>query len=269
MQRPFILLTLLLSCGALAAQTGVPRYRAARTMDPITVDGKLDEFTWAALPRAGRFHNIRDAESRPAATEAALAWDDFHLYVAFACADPIPWSGMYERDSFLWRHEVVEVFLDPDGDGRDYPELEVSPHNVVIDLLIPEPPGPRTDPAVAARWDIEGLRTAASRSHAGWTVEIAIPWESLSEAGVSRPPRPGDRWRAGLYRIERPGGLPRAEREAELQEKLAGADEESAAEIEKQLEALTAEDEFQAWSPTEESFHEPERFGIIEFVLDP
>ena len=119
---------------AAAQQYKPPLYHAARAQDDIRVDGKLDEFTWAALPRVGRFTDIRRPDNPDAApTQATVAWDGTNLYIAFACVDPEPWGTMMQHDQHLWNEEVVEVFLDPDGDGQNYPELEVSPHNVVVD----------------------------------------------------------------------------------------------------------------------------------------
>ena len=85
----------------LLAGQQVPVYRAARTLDTLRIDGRLSEFTWAALPRVGRFTNIRRTDgaalageeaATEAATEAAIAWDDQNLYVAFACHDAQPWA---------------------------------------------------------------------------------------------------------------------------------------------------------------------------------
>ncbi len=231
------LLTFLV-CAAVFSQQ--PEYRAARTAGPIVVDGRLTEFTWMIAPQVGVFRHIRDVERRDVArTQAALAWDDHNLYVMFVCEDRLAWGDMFERDAHLWEQEVVELFLDPDGDGKDYPELEVSPHNVVVDLLIPAPGEVSADEA--AKWDIEGLQTAVGKSGAGWTVEMSIPWASLSAAGVTGAPRPGERWRVGLYRIERPGGI--------------------------QKDRDESGDQFLAWAVTEKSFHEPEKFGVVEFVL--
>ena len=253
----------------LAAQHQVPLYQAARTLDTIRVDGRLAEFTWAALPRVGPFTNIRRPDdTAPAATEAAMAWDDQNLYVAFACHDVQPWGTMFERDSRLWEQEVVEVFLDPDGDGKNYPELEVTPHNVVVDLLIP---APRSGAGTAAKWNIQGLRTAVGKHAAGWTVEMAIPWNSLEAGGVTRAPKSGDRWRVGLYRIERPGGPASFEEVAALRKRLDAAGADKKKPIQSAIDALTAGRQFLAWSPTrvERGFHDPERFGIVEFVLKP
>ena len=228
---------LLVAAAPLIAQ---PEYRAARTHDAIAVDGRLDEFTWSVADQVGDFQDIRPRPGKDRApTQAMLAWDDRNLYVAFVCADAQPWGDMFERDMHLWDQEVVELFLDPDGDGLDYPELEVSPHNVVVDLLIPAPRKISADEA--AKWDIQGLQTAVAKSAAGWTVEIAVPWRSLAEAGVNEAPAPGDKWRVGLYRIERPNGLTKNRDDSD--------------------------DQFLAWAPTEKSFHEPARFGTVEFVL--
>ena len=217
----------------------VPSYEARRATGPIRIDGTLDETSWTSTPRISGFRHIYDP-SRPSKypTEAAIVWDDEHLYVAFVCADPAPWGRMTNRDDPLWEEEVVEVFLDPDGDEENYAELEVSPNNVVVDLLLPRR---GADTAAALRWNIEGLQTAVSRDARGWTAEMAIPWTSLAAAGVTTAPQPGHQWRVGLYRIKRPGGPDRADKSA---------------------------DEFLAWSLTraERGFHDPERFGSVKFV---
>jgi hypothetical protein len=254
----------LLLAAPLAAQP-VPEYRAGRTLDPIRVDGRLEEFTWQALPRLGAFQNIRGGDV--SLTQSAIAWDDANLYAIFVCVDQDPWSDMLERDSHLWDQEVVEVFLDPDSDGKDYPELEVSPHNIVVDLLIPAPGKVSADEA--AKWDIEGLQTAVAKFPAGWIVEMSIPWASLKGAGVDGPPKIGDRWRVGMYRIERPEGLAGYKKAAALREqaeKTSGAEKQKA---QQDLARLTAPSQFLAWAPTQKSFHEPDKFGWVEWVLKP
>jgi hypothetical protein len=74
-----------------------------------------------------------------------------------------------------------------------------------------------------------------------------------------------------LYRIERPGGPAVFEKVAKLRSRLAAASEQERKAIESEIELLTAGRQFLAWSPTrvERGFHDPERFGIVEFVLKP
>ena len=186
------------------------------------------------------------------------------------------------EDDKLWEEEVVEVFIDPDGDGRDYLELEVNPLNTVVDLSVQQ-----LTPTWEADmdWDIAGLQTAV-RTHGtvndslsqdqGWTVEIAIPWDAMAPTiGGGGRPNPGDTWRLNLYRIERKAG-----REVMLQirslwkqiEALSGDGGESeAASLHEQLSQLSAhfdnQTEYTAWSETHQrGFHHPERFGVVQFA---
>jgi len=239
---------------------------ARHAVDAIRIDGKLDEASWALAPHVGEIGLIDDPTRRPKfPTEATVIWDDAHLYVAFACTDREPWARMKNRDDRLWEEEVVEVFLDPDGDGHNYAELEASPHNVVVDLLIPRP---RSGVNNAIRWDIAGLQTAVARHAAGWIAEIAIPWKSLADAGVSAAPKPGDQWRAGLYRIKRPGGPAQADRIAALVAEQKNASAKRKAQIDARLKELRADDGYSAWSLTraERDFHDRERFWYLQFL---
>lgn len=244
----------------------VPVYRARHTALPVRIDGVLDDAAWVFSPRVGELRLIHAPERRPAhPTEAAVTWGDAYLYVAFACTDPAPWARHAARDDRLWEEEVVEVFLDPDGDGRNYAEIEVSPSNVVVDLLIE---APRAGGLNARAWNAEGLQTAVRMQPVGWVVEMAIPWAALASAGVSAPPAAGTEWRVGLYRIERPGGAEKAARIDALGAERRSAGDDRRVAIETELTALRADDEYSAWSVTrvERGFHDPERFGIVQFV---
>ncbi|MCC6164401.1 MAG: carbohydrate-binding family 9-like protein [Acidobacteria bacterium] len=256
-----------------AGRTGdlppIASYVAQGTVDTIRIDGVLDEVSWALAPRVGPFRLIRGPQRPPAfPTEAAVTWDATNLYVAFACTDAEPWARHTARDERLWQEEVVEIFLDPDGDGRQYAEIEVSPTNVVVDLMIP---APRTGGGDTRRWNAAGMQTAVTRHAAGWIAEVAIPWASLAESGVTSAPKPGDQWRVGLYRIKRPGGVAKAARIDALVQERGAAAAGRKAEIDAELEALRADDEYAAWSVTHGAlgFHDPERFGVVTFVAAP
>lgn len=259
--------TMLASSLVLEAQpVRLPVYGARHTATPVQIDGVLDDAAWVFSPRVGEMRLIHAPDRRPVyPTEAAVTWDDTFLYVAFACTDPAPWARHTNRDDRLWEEEVVEVFLDPDGDGRHYAEFEVSPTNVVVDLMIPAPKegGPDT-----RAWNAEGLQTAVKTHATGWVAEIAIPWRALAAAGVSTAPAAGAEWRVGLYRIKRPGGVQKAARIDALvaERRAAGGDERLA--VEAEVEKLRADDEYSAWSVTraDRGFHDPERFGIVQFL---
>lgn len=259
--------------GAGVAQDGddVPATRARRASTPIVVDGRLDEAAWARAERLGPFVLTTTGAPSPSgqATHARVLWDDERVYFAFEVEDRDVWARDTHRDDVaLPADEVVEVFLDDGGEGVTYYEVEVSPKNVVFDLLCLTEPG---DAFTAfAHWDAKaipalgplGLETAVSvqgtldvvasgatavevaTPDEGWTVEVALPWTALwntsryADQRAPVPPRVGDRWRLGLYRIERP-----------------------------RVAAPAEAVEYQAWSPTgRPSFHTPARFGVLEFA---
>jgi hypothetical protein len=189
-------------------------YAVPRAVAPIAVDGRLDEFAWETAEQINGFSRILNEYGQILhPTRAKMLWDDENLYFAFACQDPDIWAIFGQRDDALWEEEVVEVFIDPDGDGRDYLELEVNPLNTVVDLRI-RGLEPAWDSSIP--WDIRGLQSAvqvygtvsdSASSDLGWSVEIAIPWSAMADSiGGGHRPAPGDTWRLNLYRIERRGG---------------------------------------------------------------
>lgn len=181
----------------------------------------------------------------PYRTAFRACWDDEMLACRFEARDDGPWHTMTRRDDRLWEEEVVEIFLDPTGRGADYAEIEISPANVVCDLLVRRPwPALESDPG----WHLEGLETAvvpwiAGGVAAGWIATAILPWRGLgslsAQAARAVPPRAGEAWRFNVCRIKRPGG-PRAP----------------------ERDALYA-----AWSaPDAPSFHVPASFRPLRFV---
>jgi hypothetical protein len=123
---------------------------------------------------------------------------------------PHVWGKLTERDAVIYHDNDFEVFIDPDGDNHLYYELEINALGTEWDLLLIRPYRDGA-PAVNA-WDIQGLKTAVhidgtlndpSDTDIGWSVEIAIPWEVLSQcAGRQVPPVPGDIWRVNFSRVQ-------------------------------------------------------------------
>ncbi|HXY40534.1 MAG TPA: carbohydrate-binding family 9-like protein [Vicinamibacteria bacterium] len=228
-------LPLLLAAPA-AGEAGYTVVRTSSAQQPLLAD---DEAAWS---------NASAVEWGPAtyATRFRALWSEEGLFLRYDATDPDPWSTMTQRDDHLWEEEVVEIFLDPDGDGRDYYELEVSPANVVCDLrVITPPPEMKQD----FPFDLAGLQTRAvvNRDAAGkttgWTATALLPWAGLkalpTAAAVAVPPQPGDRWHFNLFRIKRPGGKKAPEKDGV----------------------------FAAWSPTGAgTFHKPSAFRDMVFA---
>jgi hypothetical protein len=150
----------------------------------------------------------------PYRTSFRALWNEQGCYIRFDADDDRPWHTLSHRDAALWNEEVVEIFLDPSGTGRDYAELEISPANIVCDLRIAEG-WPSLDGDLS--WDWTGAETrvmARASTDAGpvgsWVATAWLPWDGLrslsDRASTKLPPRPRDRWRFNVFRIKRPGG---------------------------------------------------------------
>ncbi|MEA2064137.1 MAG: carbohydrate-binding family 9-like protein [Gemmatimonadota bacterium] len=218
-------------------------YVVKRTAMPVLADGRLDEPAWQKAERI-RFE-AKNGGPPKQATTAMMVWDDKFLYIAFQCEDNDVWSTLTQRDDPLYNEEVVEVFIDADSDGETYVEYEINPLGVLFDGYILNRRGDR-DLILAweskkVRWGVQVAGTLGdlSDTDTGWTVEYAIPLAEIV-TGPHTPPRPGDKWRLNLYRIDRPRGKQDTPSEGSL------------------------------WSPVSGStFHDPDCFGEIEFSSDP
>jgi hypothetical protein len=190
-------------------------YVCCRASGPITVDGKLDEPAWQAVPWTEPFVDIEGDRKPPPRwpTRVKMLWDDECLYIAAQLTEPHVRATLTEHDSVIFRDNDFEVFLDPDGDGHLYAELELNALNTTWDLLLTMP---YKDGGHAINaWEIVGLRTAvhvdgtlndpSGPDDRGWTVEIAWPWRGLKELTTKTqpaPPRDGDQWRINFSRVE-------------------------------------------------------------------
>jgi len=215
-----------------------PSYSVAHTSAPSATLLAADDTSWSSAT---------PIEWGPTdyLTRFRALWSDEGLHLRFDATDPSPWHTMTKRDEHLWDEEVVEIFLDPNGSGRDYYELEINPANVVCDLRMISPwPDKKGD----IDWNLDGLETRVRLDTGpggktrGWTATAFLPWKGLgrlpSAARVALPPKPGDTWRFNVFRIERPGGPARPEEDGV----------------------------FAAWSPPSvKSFHDAQAFRPLVF----
>lgn len=216
------------------ASADIGHYTVMRTLGPIKVDGVLDEPSWKAAKSTGTFRANDGSGAATSRVEAKMLWDDSDLYFAFECDDTDLAGTMTQRDEHLWEEEVVEVFIDPDGDEKNYIELEVNPLGTFLDLFVLTPvvPIPYESYNIRAQWavKVDGTVQNSSDRDRGWRVELAVPLRDAVTAPNS-PPKDGDKWRLNLYRIER-----------------------------------KPKEQYIAWSPTlKPSFHTPSRFGEVTF----
>ena len=132
------------------------------------------------------------------------------LYIGAELAEPHVWATLTTRDSVVYHDNDFEVFIDPEGDERDYIEIEINAFNTIFDLLLKNT-YLRGGPAIHD-WNVKNLRSAVyvngtlndpSDFDRGWSVELAIPWKNFNiSTQRSAPPEQNDIWRMNFSRVQ-------------------------------------------------------------------
>lgn len=141
---------------SLAPQNAIVAQPASQ---PPKLDGSLDDTLWrqAAENGATASHwQTTNGQSLAHPRTAYFAFDDQHLYVAVSAktphvAGPITSDGQPMQGDNV-RLDFPDYALGVDATGR--------PLNILLPYLIP-------------------VKSAASQSKEGWSVELAIPWEQI------------------------------------------------------------------------------------------
>ncbi len=196
---------------ATQAQT-IYEYTVKRTPQALTIDGELGEPAWQDAPLTEAFVQYRYGTYAKQATQAKMLWDDTYLYVAFIMNDKDVWAATEVWSSgCLCDEEVAEVFIDPDGDGIDYLEMEINPYGALMPLRMTKAYSAGgsgdyswTCPGLKIGTKVNGTLNNASDTDQNWVVELAIPFSAVSDWAPTMdfPPRDGDSWRLNLYRYE-------------------------------------------------------------------
>jgi hypothetical protein len=186
-----------------ASTAPLPTYKAPRTTGPIKIDGVLDEPDWKRAPMVLLGRSI-DGGPTKYRTEARLLWDDEFLYVSFVSQDEDVWSDFTKHDDKIYTQEAVEIFIDADGDGKTYNELEIAPTNATFDAYFParrEGMDLSWESGMVSAVKVDGTLNNPSDVDKSWTAEAKIPIAKLA-AVPHVPPRVGDKWRINLYRLD-------------------------------------------------------------------
>lgn len=252
---------ILLTCVSIAGEFPVPKlpfepenYICFRSPWAIILDGKLDEPAWQNVPWTNEFVDI-EGSLKPLPTYRTLVkmlWDDTYFYIGAVLEEPHVWATLKKRDSVIFYDNDFEVFIDPDDDTHNYYELEVNALATEWDLLLLAPYRDQGKVAVDS-WDINGLVTAVfingslndpSDTDAGWSLEIAIPWQVLEECAPNSLPAEGEQWRVNFSRVQ-------------WDTKITNGN----------YEKLKVPEHNWVWSPQGlVNMHYPERWGYVQFT---
>ena len=162
--------------------------RAVRVVEPLHVDGVLDEAAWGVAPAASGFRQREPREGEPAteATEVRVAYDRDNLYIGILAHDREPdevIARLLERDKVMTQgldnaarftgDDVVALVLDPFHDHRNAFFFATNANGAEFEALVTDE-SPTLNVDWRAVWRVAGRRTAE-----GWSAELAIPFRSL------------------------------------------------------------------------------------------
>lgn len=187
----------------------VPRtYVAQKATAMITIDGIADEADWGAAAWSAPFIDIEGIVVPKYRTRMKMLWDETYLYVYADMEEPHVWGTLKQRDTVIFHNNDFEIFIDPDGDTHEYMEFEMNALNTVWDLFLTKPY--RNSGKILDNWTINGLQSAVQVRgtlndpgdvDTGWSVEVALPWDVLSEADIMDGPPVGRFWRINFSRV--------------------------------------------------------------------
>lgn len=234
MKRFFASCLVLLSGAIHATTADRDTFKSAYAAQDVALDTDPQSTFWrgaqAVYAEVDRWGQVIPAYR----TEVRSRWTKNNLYLLFAC----PYEELYLKPSpnaveetyGLWDWDVAELFISSDFDNiRRYKEFEVSPQQEWIDLDINLD---LPDHTLGWKWN-SGFQVAARIDPAAkiWYGAMRIPFAALD----SRPPAAGRTFRANLFRSQGPPN---------------------------QRTSI-------AWkAPMSETFHVPEKFGLLMLVID-
>lgn len=190
----------------------------------------LKNVNWDISPQPG---NSKDVQYK---TSFKVLYSNKGIYCLFKCEDSVVTATLKGDYLNLYDEDVVEVFLRPDTSIPAYFEYELSPLNFELPILILNNKGKTMG---WQPWQYQGERkiihaVKINEKNTGdnrftWTAEFFIPF-ALLEPITNVPPKRGTQWRANFYRID-----------------------------------YDRNPIYFSWQLTRQSFHDPEKFGVLEF----
>lgn len=194
--------------------------RLSQTASPV-IDGKINDAIWDHATTIEVVSRKDDGTTAETKTEAKVARDKNYLYVAVICDEPLMGSikdTVDKSDGPVWNDNEVEFFFDTQNAQKDFFQIAVNTLGTVLDI--------KNGSGKTQEWDSK-CKAAVTKETGRWTLEIAIPFSTLSED----PVLPGDIWGMNICRVRQ----------------------------------VVSPREYTCWSPTFGAFGQPKRFGALIF----
>lgn len=170
------------------------------------IDANFEE--WDSIKNSSLFVNHQTGDTSLNSTIFKSTYDSTAVYFYFEVKDQkvITTNNAKRDDQIFNTDDCVELFIDFDGDGKNYLEIGINPNGVFYDYHIVCPH------SVCGYWENDAslnLKNTAVKSFQtanGYKLEIAISYRDLSyykSYGFTKP-NPASIWRANFYNINKP-----------------------------------------------------------------
>jgi hypothetical protein len=186
-------------CSITVCSQNIPIYK---TTDKLIIDGDLSDWK---TPFIGPFAIHNSGEKATQNTIVSLSWNDDNLYIAYNSVDSKIIGSSRKKDSPIFNtDDLVEIFIDADGDGQNYVEIGVNAFSTNYDMLLkcisPDCGGWKT----SMTFGVEGLEAVSKITTEGFSTEIKIPFSGLEkiENGNFSKPKIGTKWKGNTFRID-------------------------------------------------------------------
>ncbi len=156
------------------------------------IDGDISDAVWARAKIINEFYQVEPKGGEPATerTEVRVLYDNDALYFSFYCHDSDPANiplGAKARDQNVVNGDFVRIYIDPNMTRRNGYAFEVNVLGGRADALLSNNGEP------IYQWNT--IWAAKSKRVAdGWTVEVEIPFRSISFDAARQD------WGLDLYR---------------------------------------------------------------------
>ncbi|NOR74441.1 MAG: carbohydrate-binding family 9-like protein [Draconibacterium sp.] len=186
-------------------------YVIYQTISEINIDGKPNETSWQKAEWSEYFQDI-EGDLKPAPkyqTRFKMLWDNQNLYILAELEEPHIWTYYSTRDQVVFHENDFEIFIDPTRNTHNYFEFEINAQNTLFDLYMNKPY--RNDGEAMITWNMRGFKSAVfvdgtlnnpNDIDKKWTVEVAIPFKSLTDYKEYVMPEDGSYWKVNFSRVQ-------------------------------------------------------------------
>jgi len=224
-----------------------PLFKVSKTKNPIVIDGRMTESDWQRTEiRSFKYFYRVDKQTDIQNTDFRMLWDEEKLYFFFECEDKYITSRETARDGAPYLDDCAEIMLIPVPDSLNLHFcFEVNLYKAANDLIYlnnfyegKSEIIKAYNPDYEVEVNIIGTMNNNSDIDKGWSMEFAIPLKAFNNLNELFPIQPGTQWAFLAIRQDR----------------------NDAEGIRRSTSTI-----FPIYD-IEKSVHQPNRFGLMEFV---